>query len=38
VLIDLLEKVKAMPGFRDGVWTEEIETIGRKSPPNHIAL
>ena len=38
VLLDLLEHVKAMKGVRDVVWTEVIETIGRKNPPNHIAL
>jgi DNA-binding Lrp family transcriptional regulator len=35
VLLDLLEDVKAMKGVRDVVWTEVVETIGRKSPPNH---
>ena len=38
VLLDLLENVKAMKGVRDVVWTEVIETIGRKNPPNHIVL
>ncbi len=38
ILLDLLEHVKAMKGVRDVVWTEVIETIGRKNPPNHIAL
>ena len=38
VLLDILEEVKAMKGVRDVVWTEVIETIGRKSPPNHIHL
>jgi DNA-binding Lrp family transcriptional regulator len=38
VLLDLLEQVKAMKGVRDVVWTEVIETIGRKSPPNHIVI
>jgi len=36
VLLDLLEQVKAMKGVRDVIWTEVIETIGRKSPPNDI--
>ena len=36
VLLDLLEHVKAMKGVRDVVWTEVIEVIGRKNPPNHI--
>jgi DNA-binding Lrp family transcriptional regulator len=38
VLLNLLEDVKAMKGVRDVVWTEVIETIGRKNPPNHITL
>jgi len=38
VLLDLLEHVKAMKGVRDVVWTEVIETIGRKNPPNHILV
>ena len=35
VLLNLLEDVKAMPGVRDVIWTEIVETIGRKNPPNH---
>jgi DNA-binding Lrp family transcriptional regulator len=35
VLLDLLEDVKAMKGVRDVVWTEVIETIGRKISPNY---
>jgi DNA-binding Lrp family transcriptional regulator len=38
VLLDLLETVKAMKGVRDVIWTEVIETIGRKNPPNHIVF
>jgi DNA-binding Lrp family transcriptional regulator len=38
VLLNLLEDVKAKKGVRDVVWTEVIETIGRKNPPNHITL
>jgi DNA-binding Lrp family transcriptional regulator len=38
VLLDLLEHVKAMKGVRDVVWTEVIEILGRKNPPNHIVL
>jgi DNA-binding Lrp family transcriptional regulator len=38
ILLNLLEDVKAMKGVRDVVWTEVVETIGRKSPPNHIAI
>lgn len=36
-LLDLLEDVKAMEGVRDVVWTEVVETIGRKNPPNDFA-
>jgi DNA-binding Lrp family transcriptional regulator len=38
VLLDLLETVKVMKGVRDVIWTEVIETIGRKNPPNQIVL
>jgi len=38
VLLILLEDVKAMQGVRDVIWSEVVETIGRKSPPNHIAI
>ncbi len=38
VLLNLLEDVKAMKGVRDVVWTEVIETIGRKNPPDHIMI
>jgi DNA-binding Lrp family transcriptional regulator len=38
VLLNLLEDVKAMKGVRDVVWTEVIEVIGRKNPPNHIEV
>ena len=38
VLLNLLEEVKAMKGVKDVVWTEEIEIIGRKSPPNQIVV
>jgi DNA-binding Lrp family transcriptional regulator len=37
-LLNLLEDVKAMKGVRDVVWTEVVETIGRKNPPNKIVL
>jgi DNA-binding Lrp family transcriptional regulator len=36
-LLNLLEDVKGMEGVRDVVWTEVVETIGRKSPPNYFA-
>ena len=35
--LDLLEDVKGMNGVRDVVWTEVVETIGRKNPPNSFA-
>jgi DNA-binding Lrp family transcriptional regulator len=38
VLLNLLEDVKAMKGVRDVVWTEVVETIGRKNPPNHFVM
>ena len=38
ILLDLLEEVKAMKGVRDVVWTEVIETIGRRNPPNHFVF
>ncbi|MHB1907291.1 MAG: Lrp/AsnC family transcriptional regulator [Nitrososphaerales archaeon] len=38
VLLDLLEHVKAMKGVRDVIWTEVIQIIGRKNPPNHITI
>jgi DNA-binding Lrp family transcriptional regulator len=38
ILLDLLEHVKAMKGVKDVVWTEVIEIIGRKNPPNHIVV
>jgi DNA-binding Lrp family transcriptional regulator len=34
-LLDLLEVVKGMEGVRDVVWTEAVETIGKKSPPDY---
>ncbi|MFI5421818.1 MAG: Lrp/AsnC family transcriptional regulator [Nitrososphaerales archaeon] len=37
-LLNLLEDVKAMKGVRDVVWTEVVETIGRKKPPNDIVI
>ncbi|MHB8568228.1 MAG: Lrp/AsnC family transcriptional regulator [Nitrososphaerales archaeon] len=37
-LLNLIEEVKAMEGVRDVVWTEVVETIGRKSPPDHVVL
>ena len=37
-LLNLLEEIKAMKGVRDVIWTEVVETIGRKSPPDHQIL
>jgi DNA-binding Lrp family transcriptional regulator len=37
VLLNLLEDVKAMKGVRDVVWTEVVETIGRKNTPNYFS-
>jgi DNA-binding Lrp family transcriptional regulator len=34
MLLNLIEDVKSMKGVRDVVWTEVVETIGRKNPPN----
>ena len=38
ILLDLIEKVKAMKGVRDVVWTEVVATIGNKSPPAHALI
>ncbi len=38
ILLNLLEDVKAMKGVRDVIWTEAVETIGRKNPPNHFVI
>jgi DNA-binding Lrp family transcriptional regulator len=35
ILLNLLEEVKALQGVRDVIWTEVIEIIGKKNPPNH---
>ena len=32
-LLNLLEEIKDMEGVRDVVWTEVVETLGRKNPP-----
>jgi DNA-binding Lrp family transcriptional regulator len=37
-LLNLIEKIKTMKGVRDVVWTEVVETIGRKNPPNQIVI
>ena len=36
ILLNFLEEVKAMSGVSDIVWTEVVEEIGRKSPPDLI--
>jgi DNA-binding Lrp family transcriptional regulator len=38
MLLNLIEEMKTMKGVRDVVWTEVVETIGRKSLPNHFVL
>jgi DNA-binding Lrp family transcriptional regulator len=38
ILLNLLESVKAMKGVRDVVWSEVVETIGKKSPPDHVLV
>jgi hypothetical protein len=38
VLLNLLEDVKAMKGVRADVWTEVVEAIERKNPPDHIGI
>jgi hypothetical protein len=36
-LLDILEKVKAMDGFNDVVWSEIVQVVGRKiSIPSRI--
>jgi DNA-binding Lrp family transcriptional regulator len=35
ILLNLFEEVKARKGVRDVVWTEAVETIGTKNPPDH---
>jgi hypothetical protein len=36
-LLDVLEKVKAMDGVNDTIWSEVVEVVGRKrSIPSHI--
>ena len=35
-LLDFQEYVKGMKGVRDAMWTEVVEILGTKSPPNHI--
>jgi DNA-binding Lrp family transcriptional regulator len=35
-LLNILEEVKAMDGVKDVVWSEIVEIVGTKAPPNHI--
>ena len=36
-ILDILEKLKAMDGIRDAVWSEIVETVGNKmSVPSYI--
>ena len=37
-LLNLIEEMKTMNGVRDVIWTEVVETIGRKNSPNHIVF
>ena len=37
-LLNLIEKIKTMIGVRDVVWTEVVETVGRKNWPNRILV
>jgi DNA-binding Lrp family transcriptional regulator len=38
MLLNLIEDIKSMKGVRDVVWTEVVETIGRKNPPHHTLI
>lgn len=38
MLLNLIEELKSMDGVRDVVWTEVVETIGRKNPPDHFLV
>jgi DNA-binding Lrp family transcriptional regulator len=38
MLLDLIEKMKAMNGVREVIWTEVVKIIGRKSPSNLVRL
>ena len=38
ILLNLLEEVKAMSGVRDVVWTEVVEEIVRKIPPDRFEV
>jgi DNA-binding Lrp family transcriptional regulator len=38
MLLDLIEKIKAMNGVREVIWTEVVKIIGRKSPSNLVRL
>ena len=37
-LLSLIEKVKGLKGVKELIWTEAIEVIGRKNPPNDITI
>jgi len=38
MLLNLIEKIKAMNSVKDVVWTEAVQTIGSKNPSNLVAL
>ena len=38
MLLNLIEKIKAMNGVREVIWTEVVQTIGTKSPSNLVTL
>lgn len=36
-ILRILEQIKAMPGVKDAVWTETVNTVGKKSSvPSHV--
>jgi DNA-binding Lrp family transcriptional regulator len=38
MLLNLIEEIKTMKGVRDVVWTEVVETIGRKNLSNYFSV
>lgn len=37
-LLNLIEEIKTLKGVRDVVWTEDVETLGRKNLTNYIVI